>query len=111
MYAGGGRLVDILGTRMGFLLIMAWWSLACASHGLAAGFATLADLVTGGEDYEVLAAIAPQQAGKFEAAAAAAGTPVTRIGFIDEAVHGVRVRDGSGRAMAFTRTGWDHFSD
>jgi ACS family hexuronate transporter-like MFS transporter len=43
MYAGGGKLVDVLGTRKGFLLIMAWWSVACASHGLAAaGFGMLA---------------------------------------------------------------------
>src|SRR5258708_8691602 len=42
MYAGGGRLVDALGTRTGFLAIMVWWSLACASHGLATGFAMLA---------------------------------------------------------------------
>ena len=38
MYAGGGKLVDVLGTRQGFLVIMVWWSLACASHGLAASF-------------------------------------------------------------------------
>src|SRR5215472_14970292 len=42
MYAGGGKLIDVLGTRTGFLLIMIWWSLACASHGLAAGFGMLA---------------------------------------------------------------------
>src|SRR6185436_9061255 len=42
MYAGGGKLVDVLGTRRGFLAIMVWWSLACASHGLAAGFGMLA---------------------------------------------------------------------
>jgi ACS family hexuronate transporter-like MFS transporter len=41
MYAGGGKLVDVLGTRLGFLLIMAWWSVACASHGLATGFGML----------------------------------------------------------------------
>ena len=35
MYAGGGKLIDVLGTRKGFLLIMVWWSLACASQGLA----------------------------------------------------------------------------
>lgn len=34
-YAGGGVLVDRLGTRRGFLLIMVFWSLACASHSLA----------------------------------------------------------------------------
>lgn len=42
MYAGGGKLIDVLGTRKGFLLIMVWWSLACASHGLAASFGMLA---------------------------------------------------------------------
>ena len=42
-------------------------------------------------------------------AAAAAGTRVTRIGFIADGTHGLSVCDGSGRAMAFTNTGWDHF--
>jgi ACS family hexuronate transporter-like MFS transporter len=41
MYVGGGRLLDILGTRRGFFLIMIWWSLACAAHGLATGFVML----------------------------------------------------------------------
>jgi ACS family hexuronate transporter-like MFS transporter len=41
MYIGGGRLLDRVGTRLGFLLIMVWWSVACALHGLAAGFALL----------------------------------------------------------------------
>ena len=34
MYAGSGKLIDVLGTRRGFLVIMIWWSLACASQGL-----------------------------------------------------------------------------
>src|SRR5271165_5610529 len=42
MYIGGGWLLDRLGTRRGFLVIMIFWSLACASHGLAAGVVTLA---------------------------------------------------------------------
>jgi len=41
LYAIGGRLLDRLGTRRGFLLIMLWWSIACALHGLASGFALL----------------------------------------------------------------------
>jgi ACS family hexuronate transporter-like MFS transporter len=41
MYAGGGRLLDRIGTRHGFLLIMLWWSAACALHGLASGFGWL----------------------------------------------------------------------
>ncbi len=42
MYAGGGKLIDVLGTRRGFLVVMIWWSLACASHGLATAVGFLA---------------------------------------------------------------------
>ncbi|HTS07601.1 MAG TPA: MFS transporter [Candidatus Eisenbacteria bacterium] len=42
MYAGGGKLVDLLGTHRGFTVIMLFWSLACASHALATSFALLA---------------------------------------------------------------------
>jgi ACS family hexuronate transporter-like MFS transporter len=42
MYAGGGKLVDVLGTRRGFTVIMIFWSLACASHAFATTFAMLA---------------------------------------------------------------------
>ena len=42
MYAGGGKLIDTLGTRAGFTWIMLWWSLACASHGIARSFGMLA---------------------------------------------------------------------
>ena len=42
MYAGGGKLIDVLGTRRGFAAVMVWWSLACAGHGLATGFGFLA---------------------------------------------------------------------
>ena len=42
MYAGGGKLTDALGTRRGFTVIMIFWSLACASHGLALTFTMLA---------------------------------------------------------------------
>ncbi|HEX3987534.1 MAG TPA: MFS transporter [Acidobacteriaceae bacterium] len=41
LYAIGGRLLDWLGTRRGFLLIMLWWSLACSLHSLATGFVLL----------------------------------------------------------------------
>jgi len=34
-------MLDLLGTRRGFLLIMLWWSLACALHGLAMNFGFL----------------------------------------------------------------------
>ncbi len=41
LYALGGRMLDRLGTRRGFLLIMTTWSIACMLHGVATGFAWL----------------------------------------------------------------------
>ncbi len=41
LYAIGGRMLDKLGTRLGFLLIMLWWSVACMLHGFATSFAWL----------------------------------------------------------------------
>ena len=40
-YIGCGRLLDVVGTRRGFTLIMLWWSIACALHGFASGFGLL----------------------------------------------------------------------
>jgi len=42
MYAGGGKLADILGTRRGFTVIMLFWSFACVSQGFAVSFVMLA---------------------------------------------------------------------
>jgi thiamine-monophosphate kinase len=84
---------------------------APAQAVIEGGGATLSALLTGGEDYEVLAAIAPERAEEFERLAAAAGAPVTRIGSIEDAAAGVSVVDAAGRVMAFARTGWDHFRD
>lgn len=41
LYVGGGKLLDMIGTRKGFAIIMVWWSLACALQGLARGMALL----------------------------------------------------------------------
>jgi len=41
MYAVCGRLLDVMGTRRGFILIMLWWSGACALQGLAMNFGFL----------------------------------------------------------------------
>jgi ACS family hexuronate transporter-like MFS transporter len=38
MYLGGGRLLDYLGTRRGFLVVMVFWSFACASQGVAGNY-------------------------------------------------------------------------
>jgi thiamine-monophosphate kinase len=76
---------------------------------LAAGGASHVDLVTGGEDYQVLAAIPPERCAEFERRAEQSGTRVTRIGIITAREDGVTATDADGRAIAFDKTGWDHF--
>ena len=74
----------------------------------AAGGAWLETCLTGGDDYELLMAVASSQAGKLKAAAEACGVAATRIGrFVDGA--GVQVVDATGRAMSLARGGWSHF--
>lgn len=41
MYAGGGRIMDWLGTRLGYTVMIVWWSLANLMHGLVSGVAGL----------------------------------------------------------------------
>jgi ACS family hexuronate transporter-like MFS transporter len=42
LYAGGGKLADMLGTRRGFTVVMVAWSVACISHSFALTFTMLA---------------------------------------------------------------------
>jgi thiamine-monophosphate kinase len=83
---------------------------AAARAVVAAGGATLIELITGGEDYEVLATVSPPRVAEFERLVAVAGGAVTRIGVIDEASAGISAIDASGAPLAIARTGWDHFS-
>lgn len=65
-------------------------------------------LVTAGDDYEILAAVPPENAAAFEALAAKGGTPVTRIGEVTREA-GVTVLDAAGRPIEFATRGFDHF--
>src|SRR4030081_1869573 len=42
LYAAGGKLTDMMGTRRGFTVVMVAWSIACISHSFAVSFAMLA---------------------------------------------------------------------
>lgn len=79
-----------------------------ARAAVAAGIGTIADLVAGGEDYEILCTIPPARAAAFEQAAALSGVPVTPIGTILPAT-GVVAHDHLGRVASLERKGWDHF--
>jgi thiamine-monophosphate kinase len=76
---------------------------------LAADPALLARILGGGDDYELLFAAAPEDAGRVLAAGAATQTPVTRIGrFLDCA--GVIVLDAGGTHIDLPAAGWSHFA-
>ena len=67
------------------------------------------DLVlAGGDDYELAFTAPPERRAQVEAAAAQAGTHVTRIGRID-AEPGLRVLDAAGHLLPTNPTGFDHF--
>ena len=66
-------------------------------------------LAAGGDDYELLFTAAPAQADAVRAAGRAAGVAVTRFGRID-AEPGLRWVDDSGRTLAQSFRGFDHFS-
>ena len=38
MYIGGGKLIDVLGTRVGYIIIICWWSIANCIHGVVNSF-------------------------------------------------------------------------
>ncbi len=65
-------------------------------------------VLAGGDDYEVLAAVAPAQAVAFREAAAASGVAVSAVGRLAPG-DGVTVTGFDGRPLAIAETGWDHF--
>ncbi|UZG44717.1 thiamine-phosphate kinase [Caldimonas thermodepolymerans] len=64
--------------------------------------------LAGGDDYELLFTAAPAQREAVQAAAAATGVPVTRIGTI-EAEPGLRAVDAQGRPVPLALSAFDHF--
>ena len=92
----------------------AWVQLADLPLSAAAGRALAADpklmlaIAAGGDDYEVLSAVAPEKASDFVAAAARAGVPVTRIGMLTDS-NDVLLEGSDGLPVSFPSSGWDHF--
>lgn len=67
----------------------------------------LAELISGGDDYEVLAAVPPAAEAEFAAAAAAAGIAVRRIGHLTEGTGPAEVRR-DGRPFAVGKRAFVH---
>jgi thiamine-monophosphate kinase len=75
---------------------------------LAAQPELLETILTGGDDYEILAAVPPGRAPAFEAAARSAGIPVTPIGALGEGVPALTVLSAGGNPMSLPRLGYNH---
>jgi thiamine-monophosphate kinase len=70
----------------------------------------LSRLLTAGDDYEILSAVPEDKAIAFAVAAAAAGTPVARVGQVLPGPPALTVEGPDGRPMDLPeRIGWDHF--
>ncbi len=76
----------------------------------------LAPLITGGDDYEVLAAVPDAHCDDLHTSAAEAGVSLTLVGATGpsawpEAGDGLHIAGPDGRPLAMDRTGWDHFDN
>ena len=81
---------------------------AAARRAVDGGEAAIADLVTGGDDYELLFCAPPAERGAIEALGRRLELAVSRIGTIEHG-QGVTVVDADGRPLALGRTGYQHF--
>lgn len=81
---------------------------AAARQAVAADPALLETVLTGGDDFEVIAAVAPDRCEALRSEAAAAGVPVAPIGVI-AAGAGVRLHDAKGHTLTFRRPSYSHF--
>jgi thiamine-monophosphate kinase len=85
--------------------------LSSAAKSLAASSdAVLKTVLTGGDDYEILATVSPGKAERFRREAAEVGVRVSRVGFIVEHRRHAPVMTGrDGRPIAFDGWGHTHF--
>jgi len=79
-----------------------------ARAALAADPAMIETVVTGGDDYEILASMPASRVEPFRQAAGDAGVAVTEIGAIT-AGEGACLLDGNGRALRFAHPSYSHF--
>jgi thiamine-monophosphate kinase len=73
-----------------------------------AGHGKVMQLITAGDDYEILATVPAAQAEAFVTLAAKGGVEVAEIGEV-VTEPGVRVLDGNGGEIDFAVRGFDHF--
>jgi thiamine-monophosphate kinase len=69
----------------------------------------LSQMLTGGDDYELVLTVPPSHQSALREAAAKAGIVVTQIGICGSGEAEVTVLDGQSQPMSFTTPGWSHF--
>lgn len=75
---------------------------------LEAGLVRLEDLLSGGDDYEVLASVPEEKCAAFERAVAMAGSRATALGEMSAGA-GAELTGIDGKPMRFSQPGYDHF--
>jgi thiamine-monophosphate kinase len=80
-----------------------------ARAAIALDPALLETILTGGDDYEILAAIPPARVSDFEAACRVANVPVTRIGVLSGAGDAKIWLDPTGKQAHFSQNSYRHF--
>ncbi len=82
---------------------------AAAQAVLVQERALIETILTGGDDYEILAAVPPANAALFEQAAAAVGIAIHRIGVAAAGKNPPVFRDNAGQALALKSLSYAHF--
>ncbi len=82
---------------------------AAAREALAQEPDLIETLLSGGDDYEILAAVAPGKAAVFEQAAGAAGIPVRQIGRAQAGADPAVFRAADGRPLSLKSFSYRHF--
>ncbi len=80
---------------------------ACAA--LAAGAVGMSEIVSGGDDYEILCTVPPNALDEFIHASGKVGVATSPIGTIVAGTEGPKFLDADGRELALTRTSYSHF--
>lgn len=84
--------------------------LSPAGGAAAAAFpAAMQTVLSGGDDYEILAAVPQQRSAAFEAAAAEAGVPVAKIGIVEAGSDAPAFMNDDGSSFALSAQGYEHF--
>lgn len=79
-----------------------------ARAALAADGKLIETMLTGGDDYEIVATVPARKLAAFRAAARAAGVPVAEIGRVTRG-RGTQFRRRDGKALRFARPSFSHF--